>query len=129
MERTAPQRPGETLALVVEHNGRLIGDVSLELGGPPVSVGEIGWVFDPGATGRGFATEATQALIELAFEHYGLHRVIARLDARNTASSRMCERLGMTREAHLRQAWYSKGEWTDTLVYAVLRSDGEHQNE
>jgi RimJ/RimL family protein N-acetyltransferase len=123
MKRTDPQLPGERLTLVVEHDGRLIGDVNLELGGPPVSVGEIGWVFDPGAAGQGFATEAARALIELAFDHYGLHRVIAQLDARNTASARMCERLGMTREAHLRQDWYSKGEWTDTLVYAVLRTD------
>ena len=29
----------------------------------------------------------------------------------------------MRREAHHRQNWWSKGEWTDTLVYAMLASD------
>ena len=47
----------------------------------------------------------------------------AQLDARNTASARLCERLGMTLEAHLRQDWWSKGEWTDTLVYGLLADE------
>jgi len=49
--------------------------------------------------------------------------VKAQLDARNTASARLCERLGMTLEAHLRQDWWSKGEWTDTLVYGLLADE------
>lgn len=120
---TDPRRPGDKLALVVEHDGRLVGDVMLELKGEPLSIAEVGWVFDPRAGGRGLATEAARALIGLAFGHYRLHRVVAQLDARNTASARMCERLGMTREAYLRQDWFSKGEWTDTLIYAVLASE------
>jgi aminoglycoside 6'-N-acetyltransferase len=29
----------------------------------------------------------------------------------------------MQHEAHLRQDWWSKGEWTDTVVYGMLASD------
>ncbi len=118
-----PQQPGDRLALVAELDGRVIGDLVLQLKGPPTSIAEIGWVFHPGCHGQGYATEAARALIDVAFVHYGLHRVEAQMDARNTASARLCERLGMTQEAQLRQNWFSKGEWTDTLVYGVLAGE------
>ena len=41
----------------------------------------------------------------------------------NLGSARVAERLGMTREAHLRRDWWNKGEWTDTFVYSLLDSD------
>jgi len=58
-----------------------------------------------------------------AFAHYGMHRVIARVDGRNKASARLCERVGMTREAHLRRDEWAKGEWTDTLIYGLLTEE------
>ncbi len=121
-ERVAPTAEGEQLALVMEHDGEVVGDVSLTLGSR-LSKAELGWVLAPWAAGRGLATEAARALVELAFDHYGVHRLVAQLDARNAASARLCERLGMKLEAHLRQDWWSKGEWTDTLVYGLLRDD------
>jgi len=91
--------------------------------GDTVSRGEIGWVFHPDHTGQGFATEAVRAVLDLAFGFYRMHRVVAQLDSRNEPSARLCERVGMRREGHLRQDWWSKGEWTDTLVYGVLKDD------
>ena len=45
------------------------------------------------------------------------------MDARNEASAQLAQRVGMKAEAHLRQDWWNKGEWTDTLIYAALASD------
>lgn len=118
-----PTQVGESLALVVEHEGRLVGDVTLKPVGERSSIGEIGWCFHPAYAGCGFATEAAAVLLALAFGNFGMHRVIAQMDARNTGSARLCERLGMRKEAHLRQDWWSKGEWTDTYVYAMLADD------
>ncbi len=42
---------------------------------------------------------------------------------RNTASARVMERVGMRREAHLVQSEFVKNEWTDELIYAILRSE------
>ena len=50
----------------------------------------------------------------------GLHRVVARMDARNRASARLASRLGMRREAHHRSSEMFKGEWADVVVYALL---------
>ena len=70
--------------------------------------------------GQGYATEAARALLALAFESYGLHRVFGRLEARNVASARVLERIGMRREAHLVENEWIKGEWQSELVYALL---------
>ncbi|MDN7121115.1 GNAT family N-acetyltransferase [Nocardioides sp. ChNu-153] len=115
-----PRAPGETLPLVVERDGVVVGDVVLKVVDAWGGVGEVGWVLDPRHGGRGYATEAAAALADLAFDHYGMHRVEARLDARNAASARVCARLGMRLEAHLRRDWWMRGEWTDTQVHAVL---------
>lgn len=111
------------LAFVVEHDGAVVGDAMLTLTDVERGVAEIGWSVHPDHAGRGYATEAAAAVIDAGFSTYGLHRIFAQLDARNAASERLCERLGMTREAHFRQDWWSKGEWTDTLVYALLAAD------
>lgn len=115
---------GSGLSVVAELNSRVIGDISLRPVDDTASVGSIGWVFNPSYGGRGYATEAVRAVVALAFGHYGMHRIKAQLDVRNTSSARLCERLGMTREALLREEWWNKGEWTDNLIYGLLRSDG-----
>lgn len=112
------------LVLGVEHEGMLVGDVMLRLkAGVHRSVAELGYVFDPAHGGRGFATEAARALVDLAFDHFGCHRVFANLDPRNNASARVCERLGMTHEAHLRRDWWGPGGWSDTVIYGLLDDD------
>ena len=85
--------------------------------------GEIGFSFDPASQGRGYATEAARALIDFGFGGMGFHRVIGRLEARNTASARVLEKLGMRREAHLVENEWVKGEWQSELVYAMLEHE------
>jgi RimJ/RimL family protein N-acetyltransferase len=100
--------------------GRLAGDLMLRLASVEHCSAEIGYVFDPAVGGHGYATEAAAAMVDLAFNSLGAHRVYARIDARNGASIRLAERLGLRREAHLRENEWFKGEWTDELVYAAL---------
>jgi len=54
-----------------------------------------------------------------------MHRITGRLDARNVASARVLERAGLRREAHLVENEIVKGEWTDELIYAILRGEWE----
>lgn len=112
-----------SLALVIEHDGTPIGDVLLWLTDTERGVAEIGWVINPDHGGKGFAREAVAEVLRIGFEHYQLHRVVAQMDARNTGSAKLAAAVGMRQEAHLRQGWWSKGEWTDTLIFAILASD------
>nr|WP_270239634.1 GNAT family protein [Kocuria marina] len=108
---------------MIERERTPIGDVLLWRTEMHPRIAEVGWVLDPAHAGQGFAREAVAEVLRVAFEHYGLHRVVAQMDARNTASARLATAVGMRREAHMRQDWWNKGEWTDTLVFGMLAED------
>jgi RimJ/RimL family protein N-acetyltransferase len=112
-----------SLAVLERESGVLVGDVVLMWHSREQRAGEIGYVLHPDFFGNGYATEAGAALLRLGFDELGLHRIVGRLDARNTGSARVLERLGMRREAHFVQNEFIRGEWTDELVYAVLASE------
>jgi len=120
--QTVLEREGDglNLAAVLAGTGELIGDMSLIWRSEAHRIGEVGYLFNPAHAGRGYATEASRALLKVGFEELGLHRIIGRLDVRNAASAAVLERLGMRREAHFVQNEWLKGEWTDELVYAML---------
>ncbi|WP_269938387.1 GNAT family N-acetyltransferase [Arthrobacter sp. HY1533] len=122
--------PGDwaTFAVELKSAPGLIGEMALKwnTGGKPEGpvperFGEIGWTMAPAAQGHGYATEAARAVLELALDRLGFRRVEARLDARNTASAAICERLGMAHEGVMRDNMYLKGEWTSEAVYATVR--------
>jgi RimJ/RimL family protein N-acetyltransferase len=113
---------GDVLALaaVLKTTGEVIGDVILQWTSREHALGEIGFLVHPDHQGLGYATEMTRLLFRIAFEDVGLHRVIGRAEARNIASARVMEKLGMRREAHLVENEWVKGEWQSELVYAIL---------
>ncbi|MCP2259216.1 Protein N-acetyltransferase, RimJ/RimL family [Streptoalloteichus tenebrarius] len=113
------------LAVERDDTGQVIGDVMLERLGGRNRQGEIGFVFHPDHHGQGFALEAAQEMVRLGFAELDLHRVIGRCDARNTGSATLMERLGMRREACLRENQHVKGEWCDELVFGVLAGEWE----
>jgi RimJ/RimL family protein N-acetyltransferase len=111
---------GMTLAGFDVDTGRLVGEFVLFLRSVENRGGEVGYVLHPDFWGRGLATEGAEAMLAIAFETLGLHRVTARLDARNTASAAVLTRLGMRREAYLVENSLFKGEWSDEVQFALL---------
>jgi RimJ/RimL family protein N-acetyltransferase len=124
-DRSELTEPGQSLLLAVveRDSGTLVGDVVLFWRSREHRAGEVGYVFNPDHGGRGYATEAGAAMLRLGFDELGLHRIEGRIDARNTASAKVLERLGMRREAHFVQNEFVKGEWADEVVYAVLAGE------
>jgi RimJ/RimL family protein N-acetyltransferase len=116
---------GQGLVVGVElaASGRLVGDIVLFLRSADHAGGEIGYVFHPDVAGQGYAAEACAAVLNLAFDDsdgLGLHRLVARIDVRNTPSARLASRLGMRQEARDRSSEASKGASADVVVYALL---------
>jgi RimJ/RimL family protein N-acetyltransferase len=109
-----------TLAVERPEDSLVLGTVTIWLRSAEHRQVEVGYVFHPDSGGRGYATEATRALIDFAFTELGAHRVFARTDARNTPSAALLTRLGMRQEAHFREAEVFKGAWGDELVFAIL---------
>jgi RimJ/RimL family protein N-acetyltransferase len=85
----------------------------------------LGYCLDEAAWGHGFATEAAAALLQWAFHALDLNRVHAQTDTRNTASSRVLEKLGFVREGMLREDCIVEGDVSDTWVYGLLRREWE----
>ncbi|WP_256079511.1 GNAT family N-acetyltransferase [Massilia sp. YIM B04103] len=112
-----------TLAVCRREDGAVAGEVLLKLGSTAALQGELGYLFNPAFHGQGLALEAARAMLDFGFAELGFHRIVARLDTLNTGSARIAEKLGMRREAHLRQNNRHKGVWGDEFVYALLRSE------
>ncbi len=114
---------GVVLGVEVVGTGRLVGDVNLFLHSRKHRSAEVGWVLNPRHSGLGYATEAAHAVLHLGFDGLKVHRVMARVDARNLPSVRLAHRLGMRQEAHLLQNEWFKGEWGDEFDFALLESE------
>lgn len=85
--------------------------------------GELGyWVGVP-YWGRGYATEAARRIVEYAFTDVGLRRVYAQHYARNSASGRVLEKLGMRKEGVLRSHIVRFGEPRDSVLYGILADE------
>ena len=119
---------GASLAITLVTTGELVGDVILMGHGEDERTAEVGYVVNPAYAGQGYATEAARAVVDAAFTHLGLHRVVARIDQRNPASGAVLRRLGMRQEAVLVENEWFKGEWTTEVDFAVLaREWREHR--
>ena len=85
--------------------------------------GSLGyWIGEPYAR-CGFMTAGVNALIPFVFEQLRLHRLEAACIPGNTASIRLLERTGFTREGFARQYLCINGVWQDHFLYALLASD------
>lgn len=117
-----------TFAVVWHEAGKVIGEVGLKLISRENRQGEIGFVFNPDYHGRGLAAEAAEAMLVLGFGTIGWHRIIGSCDARNHASARLMERIGMRQEACFVHNQIVKGQWADELVYAILDHEWRARN-
>jgi RimJ/RimL family protein N-acetyltransferase len=112
-----------SISLIETASGQLVGDVVLIWVSEIHKVIEIGYILAPEFRGRGYATEASLALLAIAFDQFDAHRVVATVDERNTPSFGVLERLGMRCEArHVSDHW-SKGEWVSTRIYAITEDE------
>ena len=123
--RQHPDTPGEwfQFAVRLRSTERLIGDCAVFPHADDARQCDIGFTLSPEHQGHGYATEAVRLLVNYLFSERGKHRISAWCDPRNAASVALLERLGMRREGHLRQSTWAKGEWTDDLVFGLLRDE------
>ena len=89
--------------VIEQDSNALIGAINLK--GLPTGNGEveIGWGIVPDARRRGFATEASRAVIEWAFATGRVNRVSATIPEENITSQRVAQRLGMAKSADKRR--------------------------
>jgi RimJ/RimL family protein N-acetyltransferase len=114
---------GGTWAVTTRADG-LVGAMGLSVH-PLANSAELGYWIGVPFWGRGYATEAASAVVHLAFELIGVNRVSATYLARNPASGRVMEKLGMQPEGVLRQSILKWGVYEDLALRSILRSEWE----
>ena len=111
------------LAIVLKAERKLVGGVGMRIKNVAQREADIGYVLNRRYWNQGIITEAARAMLDFGFGELKLHRIWATCHAQNTASARVMQKLGMQYEGRLRQNVLEKGQWRDTLLYAVLESD------
>ena len=121
--QTTLDEHGQWLVLAVEErsSGTVIGEVLLKWASD--RQGELGFAFGRAHQGQGYATEAARAVLALAFDDLGFHRVSAVVIDGNDASTRLLGRLGFRQEARHVDGAYFKGAWVTSLVLALLEDE------
>ena len=109
-----------------EKDGRVVGGLSLWVARRNRRAA-IGYDLARELWGRGLATEAVSAVIDEAFRRLPIGKVTATASAANVRSTRLLERLGMQREALLRQHWIHRGQALDEARYGLLRAEWEQR--
>lgn len=85
--------------------------------------GELGYWLGVPYWGRGYTAEAAAAVRDYAFTTLNLYRIVAQHFARNPASGRVMQKIGMTYEGTLRQHVRKGDHFEDSVCYGMLHSD------
>lgn len=113
---------GITWAITLRDNGIFCGTIGLLIN-QEHNKAELGyWVGKP-YWGKGYCTEAANAIVQYGFETLGLHRIHAAHFARNLASGRVMQKIGMRLEGCKRQHILKWGKFEDLVLYGILKSD------
>lgn len=109
--------------MIVERtSGQSVGTIGLSRIDPTHRRAEYGVLIgEPGARGKGLASEASRLLLDYAFRTLGLVRVYLHVFADNAAAVRLYERVGFLREGLLRRHVYKGGRFRDVVAMAAVR--------
>ena len=111
-----------TFAVSLRSDESLIGAVGITIS-PEFHRGDLGYWIGCPYWNRGYCTEASIRIVEFAFSTLNLHRVTAYHLARNPASGRVMEKIGMIREGVLRDHTFRWGKHEDLVAYGILSTD------
>lgn len=81
---------------------------------------EIGYKFDTAYWHQGYAHEAVEQVISIAFSDLNLHRVFARVIPENTPSIHLLQKLNFVEEGLEQGSIQIQGHWADHLRFALL---------
>jgi len=103
-------------------DGLLIGGNGIRRESQNSCVANLGWAINPEFQNRGYASEAAAGLIKFGFESLNLRVIYATCDARNSASFKVMEKVGMKRVGLLEKNLMQKGHMRDSLRYEICRT-------
>lgn len=110
-------------AIISPQSGECIGQIAYFLVDSKNHFAEIEYCIGAEYQCRGYATEATRAIIRFGFEQMNLHKVQICTKTINQPSKRVIEKCGLTYEGTLRDYFCMNGEYVGRLYFSILRSE------
>lgn len=107
-------------AVVLKENNTLIGGCGIHIASINNKEGFVGYCFDNEFWGKGYGSEAANAVINFGFNKLNLHRIYGTCHPDNIGSSKVMEKAGMIKEGRLREHKLQKGKWRDSFLYSIL---------
>lgn len=123
-DQLAERDTGRLLPWVLDDGERIIGIATLSnivLG--PFRNAYLGYWVDAGHTGRGLATGTTRAVLRVADERLGLHRVEASTRLDNAGSQRVLAKCGFERIGTAPRYLHIDGAWRDHAIFQRILND------
>lgn len=111
---------GVTYAIIETSNRKLAGVVSLMQIHREHRRAELGYWIAVDHWNKGFATEASEALVHFGFHTLGLHRIESTHFVRNPASGKVMQKLGMKQEGIARESAVKWDRYESLVRYAIL---------
>ncbi len=109
-------------AITQKGEEELIGEIGMRLE-TEHSKAEIGyWIAEP-YWGKGIASEAVSAILKFGFEELKINKLFATCFDGNDVSGKVLEKNGMVLEGVLKQEYFFKGEFRDSLQYRITRDE------
>ncbi|MDZ4698307.1 MAG: GNAT family N-acetyltransferase [Rhodothermales bacterium] len=113
-------------AIELRASQELIGSIGLMLE-PAYRHAQLGyWLGEP-YWGRGYGTEAAEAVVAHGFQHLDLHRIFAAHFSNNPASGRILIKVGMRHEGRQREHYLRFNVFEDAEIYGILRREFEER--
>ncbi|WP_440057017.1 GNAT family N-acetyltransferase (plasmid) [Pseudoalteromonas sp. T1lg65] len=112
-----------TLAIVENSAQQVIGFHGFLSMWTPYQQAELGFVLDPQFQGQGYAFEASQAVIDYAFNVCGYHKLIATVTQGNTPSHNLLKKLGFELEGVLKDNYQLGGNWVNDEKFALFNTN------
>ena len=105
-------------------DGQPIGDISMNWVLPHHRLSILGaQIGEPEFWGGGYGTDALLLLTDHAFDWLDMHKLWLGTMGINVRVHRQMEKVGFQREAVRRDLFYADGQWTDEVIYGILREE------
>ena len=114
-------RDGATVPYVILHGGEIAGRITVDdIVRGAFQSAHLGYWVGQAHNGRGVATTAVAAVVQLAFGELGLHRLQADTLVHNTGSQRVLARNGFARIGMAPRYLRIAGHWQDCILHQRL---------
>lgn len=113
----------EDWGIVMTETNELIGTINVVGNETDTKTKIIGYVLGESYWGKGYMTEALDAVLNYLFEYTDVNRIVASHDIDNPASGKVMQKSGMTFEGILRKGGRNNRGIIDIALYSRLRED------